>query len=149
MDDKTVKSPIGDIVNPFTVHEGLFPDVMEAKFAIRGVLRAYFGNTSDSEDDYLFFKASVVRFEDSPEFDIEFDHRRRLIIFVIKEPKGEGAEMLKSQIRKDIAMEYAVRASDSRGRTAMSIFRSLDPKAKQGLIEAEKHRDKEKGASNE
>lgn len=149
MDDNTVTSPIGDIANPFTVHEGLFPDVMEAKFAIRGVLRAYFGNTTENEDDYLFFKSSVVRFEESPEFDIEFDHRKRIIIFVIKEPKGEGVEILKAHLRREIMMEYAVRASDSRGRTAMSIFRSLDPKAKQALIDVEKQRDKERGAGHD
>ena len=149
MDDKKIRSPIGDIVNPFTVHEGLFPDVEEAKFAIRGVLRAYFGNASDAEDDYLFFKASVVRFEKNPEFDLEFDHRKRVIIFIIKEPTGEGAEAVKAQIRREITLDYADRASDGRGRTAMSIFRSLDSKARQTLIDNEKQRDKEKGSDND
>jgi len=148
MDDKKISSPISDIVNPFAIHEGLFPDVMEAKFAIRGVLRAYFGSSSESEDDYLFFKASVVRFEEAPEFDIEFDHRKRLIIFVVQEPKGEGADAAKAQIRKELTMEYAVLASDSRGRTAMSIFRALDPKARLALVEAEKQREAETGGNH-
>ncbi len=56
MDDKKLRSPIGDIPNPFTIHEGIFGNVEDAKFAIRGVLRAYFGSSSDSEDDYLFLK---------------------------------------------------------------------------------------------
>jgi hypothetical protein len=145
--DKKIRSPLGDIANPFTLHEGIFSNVEEAKFAIRGVLRAYFGNDSDGEDDYLFFKASVVRFEENPQVDLEFDHRKRTIIFVVKEPHGKDAETIKAQIRNQISMQYAVLASDSRGRTAMSIFRALEPEAKKEIIEKERQKEKKDGTS--
>lgn len=88
------------------------------------------------------FSPSVVRFEENPEVDVELDHRRRVIIFVVREPKGKDAEVLKSQIRHRIGMEYAVLASDTRGRTAMSIYRSLDPEAKHAILESERQREK-------
>ena len=142
MDPKKIKSPLGDIPNPFTIHDGIFSNVEEAKFAIRGVLRAYFGGSSDGEDDYLFFKSSVVRFEENPEVDLELDHRRRTIVFVVKEPSGKDAEILKSQIRSHLIMQFAVLASDSRGRTAISIYRSLDPEAREAILDSERQKDK-------
>lgn len=141
MSSKQVQSPFGEVLNPFNVHESFFTDILEAKYAIRGVLRAYFGSSQDQEDDYLFFKSSTVRFEENPELDLELDHRRRIVIFVVKEPTGKDAESLKSQIRNQISMQFAVLASDSRGRTAMSIYRALDPTAKLAVIEAEKQKE--------
>jgi hypothetical protein len=141
MDGKKIKSPLGEIASPFAVHEGLFPDVQDAKFAIRGVLRAFFGTNSNGDEDFLFFKRIKVRFEENPEFDLDFDYRRRTIIFVMKEPQGQGAEALKAQVTKDTNMEYAIRASDGLGRTAMSIFLSLDEQGRRVLIETEKQKE--------
>ncbi|HEY8272593.1 MAG TPA: hypothetical protein VIG33_16995 [Pseudobdellovibrionaceae bacterium] len=143
MEDKKIKSPLGDIPNPFSAPEGVFTNIEEAKFAIRGVLRAYFGNNNnDDEDDYLFFKASVVRFEENPLVDLELDHRRRIIIFIVKSPTGADGESLKMHIRNQISMQFAVLASDARGRTAMSIYRALDPRAQQAVINSEKQKEK-------
>ncbi len=142
MEDKKIKSPLGDIPNPFSAPEGVFTNIEEAKFAIRGVLRAYFGNITDEEDDYLFFKASTVRFEENPSVDLELDHRRRIIIFIVKSPTGADMESLKLHIRNQISMQFAVLASDARGRTAMSIYRALDPRAQQAVIESEKQKEK-------
>ena len=142
MSPKRIQSPLGEVPNPFSVHEGVFTDIEEAKFAIRGVLRAYFGNSEDKEDDYLFFKSSVVRFEQNPELDLELDHRKRTIIFVVKEPQGDDADTVKNQIRNQISMQFAVLASDARGRTAMSIYRALDPNAKLAVISSEKQKEK-------
>lgn len=142
MSPKRIQSPLGEVPNPFNVNEGFFTDIEEAKFAIRGVLRAYFGNSDEKEDDYLFFKSSTVRFEENPELDLELDHRKRTIIFVVKEPTGKDADSMKSQIRNQISMQFAVLASDARGRTAMSIYRALDPNAKMAVIEAEKQKEK-------
>ena len=144
MSPKRVHSPLGEVPNPFNVHDGFFTDIEEAKYAIRGVLRAYFGDTKDDEDDYLFFKSSVVRFEENPELDLELDHRRRIIIFVVKEPTGDNADLQKTQIRNQISMQFAVLASDARGRTAMSIYRALDPQAKMAVIDAEKQKEVKK-----
>jgi len=141
-DTKKTKSSLGEIPSPFHPHEGLFYDIQEAKFALRGVLRAYFGNDSDEEDDYLFFKSSLVRFEENPEVDLELDHRRRIVIFVLKSPQGKDAENQKNQIRNQVIMQFAVMASDARGRTAMSIYRALDPAAQKAIIESEKQREK-------
>ncbi len=141
MAEKKIRSPLGEIVSPFAVHEGLFPDVQDAKFAIRGVLRAFFGSSSSGSEDFLFFKRIKVRFEENPEFDLDFDYRRRTIIFIMKEPQGQGADTLKAQITKDTNMEYAVRASDGLSRTAMSIFLSLDEQGKRTLIETEKQKE--------
>lgn len=66
----------------------LFGNVRDAKFAIRGVLRAFFGETSTGGEDFLSFKKIKVRFEDSPEFDLDFDYRRRIFIFIIKVPEA-------------------------------------------------------------
>lgn len=136
------QSPFGEVPHPFSVHDQLFSDVDEARFAIRGVLRAYFGESSDDEDDYLFFRSALVRFEENPRVDLDLDHRNKIIIFVVKEPQGEAAEYIKEQIRKQIQLEFAVMASDARGRVAMSIFRSLESKAKKKLIGLEKTKDK-------
>lgn len=141
MADKKIRSPLGDLSNPFTLHDDYFSNVEEAKFAIRGVLRAYFGTDTDGEDDYLFFKSSMVRFEENPQVDLELDHRRRIIIFVVKEPQGENADSLKAQMRNQIILQFATLASDARGRVAMSIYRSLDHKAKQAIIESEKQKE--------
>jgi hypothetical protein len=141
-DNKSLKSPLGDIPSPFSLHEGFFNTVDDAKFALRGVLRAYFGNDSEDEDDYLFFRSSVVRFEENPDVDLELDHRRRIIIFVVKAPQGLDADLQKAQIRNHLMMQFGVLASDSRGRTAMSIFRALDPAAQKAIIEAEKKRER-------
>jgi len=142
MADKTIKSPLGNIHNPFTSPEGVFTDVEEAKFAIRGVLRAYFGNSNEEDDDYLFFKASVVRFEEEPLVDLELDHRRRIIIFIVKSPTGSDAESAKIHIKNHISMQFAVLASDARSRTAMSIYRALDASAQQAVISSEKEKEK-------
>lgn len=142
MADKTIKSPLGNIPNPFASPEGVFTNVEDAKFAIRGVLRAYFGNSTEEEDDYLFFKASVVRFEDEPLVDLELDHRRRIIIFVVKSPTGTDAESAKLNIKNHISMQFAVLASDARSRTAMSIYRALDVSAQQAVIASEKQKEK-------
>lgn len=143
MSPKRIHSPLGEVPNPFNSHEGIFTDIEEAKFAIRGVLRAYFGNSEEKGDDYLFFKSSRVRFEENPELDLELDHRKRTIIFVVKEPTGKDADFLKTQIRNQISMQFAVLASDARSRTAMSIYRALDPNAKVAVIESEKQKDQE------
>lgn len=143
MDGKKIRSPLGEIASPFAVHEGLFPDVQDAKFAIRGILRAFFGTNSNGNEDFLFFKRIKVRFEENPEFDLDFDYRRRTIIFIVREPQGQSAETLKAQIIKETNMEYAVRASDGLSRTAMSIFLSLDEQGKRALIEAEKQKEAE------
>lgn len=142
MTSKKICSSLGSIPNPFSNQECLFHDINEARFAIRGVLRAYFGNDSSSDEDYLFFKASRVRFEKDPIVDLELDHRRRLIIFVVNEPIGKDAEENKRQIKKQLTMEFAVLASDMRGKTAMSIYRALKPRARQVLLDIEKEREK-------
>lgn len=141
--DKNLRSPLGGVPNPFSAPEGVFTNVEEAKYAIRGVLRAYFGNSTHGEDDdYLFFKASLVRFEEEPSVDLELDHRRRIIIFVVKAPTGTDAESTKLHIKNHISMQFAVMASDARSRTAMSIYRALDAEAQQAVIESEKQKEK-------
>lgn len=141
---KNIRSPLGHIPNPFHSHVDCFATVDEAKYAIRGVLRAYFGGPPDDEEDYLFFKSAVVRFEDNPQVDLDLDHRRRTLVFIFKEPKGESADKLKEQIRKQIQLEYAVLASESRGRAAISIYRSLESQAKEQIIETERKREKKR-----
>lgn len=143
MNPKQIQSPLGEIPNPFNIHEGFFTDMDEAKFAIRGVLRAYFGDSEEKDEDYLFFKSSKVRFEENPELDLELDHRKRTVIFIVKEPEGEDADHKKAQIRNQISMQFALQASDARGRTAMSIYRALDPHAKSAVIAAEKKKEHE------
>ena len=134
---KAHRSPLGEIPNPFTCPEGIFRSLDEARFAIQGILRAYFDEVSDGAD-YLFFRGAHVRFERNPQIDVELDHRERKIIFVIEEPKGKNAAKLKAQIRRDISLQYAAVAADARGRTAMSIYRALDHNAKQAVVASEK-----------
>jgi hypothetical protein len=142
-DSKKITSPLGDIPGPFSSHEGIFCTMDEAKYALRGVLRAYFGDQGgDEEEDYLFFKSTLVRFEDNPEVDLELDHRRRIVIFIVKAPQGKDAEIQKSQIRNHLVMQFGMLASDARGRTAMSIYRALDLTAQQAIIKSEKLREK-------
>lgn len=141
MNEKKIKSPLGDIVSPFAAHEGIFPDVDDAKFAIRGILRAFFGGNAGSDEDFLFFKRSRVRFEKDPEFDLDFDYRKRILTFIVREPTGTDSETLKAQITKEMNIDYAVRSSDGLSRTAMSIFLSLDEKGRKALVEAEKLRE--------
>lgn len=148
MTNKKIKSPLGSIPNPFSSHEGLFHDVSEAKYAIRGVLRDYFSGAAGGEDDYLFFKTTAVRFEKNPMFDLDFDHYRRTIFIILKEPQGEGAEDLKTKIRHQLQLECAAMAADVRGRVAMSIYRALDPQTQNQLIENERQREKKNDESS-
>ncbi len=83
-----------------------------------------------------------MRFEANPEVDLELDHRRRIIIFIVREPHGKDAENIKAQIRSHISLQFAVLASDARGRTAMSIYRALDPEAQQAVLESERQKER-------
>ncbi len=142
--DDPVMSNLGEIPNPFTVHKECFHDLDLATLAIRGTLRRIFGDHLN-DDDPLALRGVKTMFKDNPELDLEFDYKKRIVIFWFQTPSGNNSHEQMLEIRNQIRMEYGKSFSDFNARLGMTVFHSLKKEAKKEVIKQEKEReDKEK-----
>ena len=140
MDDNII-SNLGEIPNPFMIHNECFDNLDVATLAIRGTLRRVFGDNLN-DDDPLALRGVKTMFADKPELDLEFDYKKRVVIFWFTTPKGKNAEKKMSQIRDHISMEYGKSFSDFNTRLGITVFRSLKKEARDEVIKQEKEIEK-------
>ena len=140
MDKSNIVSNLGEIPNPFTVHNECFDDLGVATLAIRGTLRRIFGDNFDNEEDPLALRGVKTMFADKPELDLEFDYKKRIVIFWFATPTGKDVKKRMSQIKNHIRMEYGKSFSDFNTRLGITVFQSLKKEAKDEVIKKERER---------
>lgn len=135
-----ISSNLGEIPNPFKIHDHIFDSVNDSTLAIKAILKSLMGNNSDGDDDYLI-KGAKVKFIKKPTLDVEINHKERIVIFYFKKIEtGDENEIkdIEMQLKREIMLDYANGIDDFRSRLALTIYRSLTSKAQKILIENEK-----------
>ena len=125
---------VKQIPNLFMIHNECFDNLdVATSLAIRGTLRRIFGDNLNDHDP-LALRGVKTMFADKPELDLEFDYKKRVVIFWFTTPKGKNAEKQMSQIRDHISMEYGKSFSNFNTRLGITAFRSLKKEARDEVI---------------
>ena len=91
---ENISSNLGEIPNPFKVHDHLFDSVSDSTLAIKAILKSLMGNNSNTDDEYLI-KGARVEFIKNPTLDVEINHKERVIIFYFKKINGNDKKKSK------------------------------------------------------
>ena len=81
-----------------------------------------------------------MKFCESPEWDIQIEHKKRGITFWFDFPDGNEEEKLKrmSEIKKEVSISYAGKIEDTTRNRIDSIYLSLKKEGREKLIKSEK-----------